>query len=101
MSNKSRGFSFERRRLSWIKRNGGWGMRAFGSKGIVDLVYIDGNGVGHMEQLKFSSKGKARISKKEFESLKQFALRWDGKPCHVSLVIKNAWQKPQVTKLNG
>lgn len=100
MSNKSRGFSFERRRLKQVKDAGGYGFRAFGSKGIVDLVYIDGSGVGHMEQLKFSSKGNARISKAEMERLIQFAKQWDGKACHVSLVTKNAWQEPEVIKLN-
>ena len=99
-SNKHRGSGFERRRLNDVKKNGGWGFRAFGSKGIVDLVYIDGNGVGHLEQLKFSSKGKARISKAEMERLKMFAKRWDGKACHVSVVIKNAWKEPEVIKLN-
>jgi len=100
MSNKSRGFSYERRRLKDIRNSGGYGFRAFGSKGIVDLVYIDGNGVGHLEQLKFSSKGKARISTAELERLKNFARQWDGKACHISLVIKNAWQEAKVTKLN-
>ena len=100
MTNKSKGFSYERRRLAEVRNAGGYGFRAFGSKGIVDLVYIDGAGVGHMEQLKFSSRGKARISKAELERLKLFAKRWDGKACHVSLVIKNAWKEPEVVKLN-
>ena len=100
MSNKAKGFSYERRRLKEIREAGGYGFRAFASKGIVDLVYVDGSGVGHLEQLKFSSKGKARISNAELERLKNFAKQWDGKACHVSLVIKNAWKEAVVTKIN-
>jgi len=100
LSNKIIGSSYESRRLKEIKRNGGWGFRAFGSKGIVDLVYIDGAGVGHMEQLKFSSKGKAYIPPRELERLKNFAKQWDGKACHVSVVLKNAYEEPKVIKLN-
>ena len=100
MSNKTIGSSYEGRRLKDIRSSGGYGFRAFGSKGIVDLVYVDGAGVGHLEQLKFSSKGKARISNAELERLKSFAKQWDGKACHVSLVIKNFRKEAVVTKLN-
>lgn len=100
MSNKTKGFSYERRRLKEVRSSGGYGFRAFGSKGIVDLVYIDGAGVGHMEQLKFSSKGKAYISPKELERLRAFAKQWDGKACHVSVVLKNAYEEPKVIRLN-
>jgi len=100
MSNKAKGFSYERRRLKEVREAGGYGFRAFGSKGIVDLVYVDGAGVGHLEQLKFSSKGKAYISPKELERLKTFAKQWDGKACHVSVVLKNAYEEPKIIRLN-
>ena len=99
--NKSHGFGYERRRLREIRNAGGYGFRAFASKGIVDLVYVDAEGIAHLEQLKFSSKGKARISKQELEELKAFASQWDGKPCHVSLVIKNAYKPVEIIRLNN
>jgi Holliday junction resolvase len=99
--NRRRGFSYERRRLREIRDAGGYGFRAYASKGIVDLVWVDKLGIAHLEQLKFSSKGKARISKDELADLKRFAERWRQCPCHVSLVLKNAWQEPEVIRLNG
>ncbi len=100
MSNKSRGFSYERRRLAQIKREGGFGLRAFASKGIIDIMYIDKKGIAHLEQLKFSSRGKPRCSREERERLRTFAQRFDNTPAIIALVLKPAHKEPEVIRLN-
>ena len=100
MSNRSRGFSYERRRLAQIKREGGFGLRAYASNGIIDIMYVDKNGTAHLEQLKFSSRGKPRCSREELERLRTFAKRFDNTPAHVSLVLKPAHKEPEVIRLN-
>lgn len=75
-------------------------MRSYASKGIVDVCYVDREGTAHLEQLKFSSKGNARISGDEFAALLGFARSFVGCPCHISLVLKNSHQKEKVYRLN-
>jgi len=98
--NRRNGFSFERRRLSQAYRDGGHGTRFYASKGIVDIIYIDRDGVSHLEQLKYSSVGKARISTSELRDLCRFARRWQGCNVYVSLVLKDAYRIPEVYHLN-
>ena len=75
--------------------------RSFASKGIVDIIYIDRDGIGHLEQLKFSSVGRPRVSKKEREDLQRFADRFRGMSCHVSLVLKQSHKPAEVIRLNA
>lgn len=98
--NKRRGFSYESRRLREVSSKGGYGFRAYASKGVVDIVYVDGKGIAHLEQCKYSSKGNARISSGELADLVRFAGNWLGCPCHVSLVVKNAYRPVQEYRLN-
>ena len=98
--NRRAGFRAERFRLKQVRDAGGYGFRAYASKGIVDIIYIDKDGIGHMEQIKYSSVGNARISKQELADLQKFADRWRGCQCHVSLVKKNAYQPWEEIRLN-
>ena len=98
--NRRRGFSYESRRLREVVKRGGYGFRAYASKGVVDLVYVDGKGIAHLEQCKFSSKNEARISSNELADLIRFARRFNGCTCVVSLVVKNAWKPVSEYRLN-
>src|SRR3990172_12964611 len=99
--NRRSGFRAERFRLKQVRDAGDYGFRAYASKGIVDIIYIDKDGIGHMEQIKYSSVGNARISKAELFDLQRFADRWRGCPVHVSVVTKNAYEPYKETRLNA
>lgn len=100
VKNRRSGFRFERWRLAKAREQGGYGFRAYASKGVVDLVYVDKEGIAHLEQLKFSRVGKPRISRKELADLQAFADRFKGCPCYVSLVTKQAFKPVEVVRLN-
>lgn len=101
MSNRTRGFSYERRRLAQIKKEGGWGLRSYASKGPIDIIYIDKKGIAHLEQLKFSSRGKPRISSAEKERLMSFANKWNGSSAVIAIILKEAHKQPKEVRLNG
>lgn len=98
--NKRSGTGFEYRRLREVDAVTGAGFRRYASKGIVDICYVDRKGIAHLEQCKYSSKGKARISSDELATLIGFARNFIGLPVHISLAVKNYRKETQVYKLN-
>lgn len=103
MSNKRIGFSAEARYLynHWIGRYGG--SRFFASMGLFDIIFVDKNLITRFVQLKYSTKGKPRISQKEVWDIKT----WVDQNClagishiWVGYVLWQTRKEPEEIRLN-
>lgn len=98
--NKKKGNNYENRFITRMKKLGAKSaIRHYGSIGITDVEWTDQNGKKHEAQLKFSSRGTPRISKKEMNSLYDYAQKLKGK-VKVWLVKKQSYKKEEWFLLN-
>lgn len=72
--NHAKGFGFEHRFVKRLLKNGAKkAFRHYGSRGIMDVEWVDQLGFKNEAQLKFSSVKVPKVSKKEIERIKPYA----------------------------
>lgn len=72
--NHAKGFGYEHRFIARrLEQGAQWAIRHYGSRGVMDVEWIDQLGFKNEAQLKFSSVKLPTVKKKEMERIKPYA----------------------------